>query len=119
MPAFDRYRLKASRLKQCNGPESVLLIARDVRDDGRADCVAEALFSGFSLERQVPGDHLSRSRYRFVNMSGVRTLVEPNYSAIRRPSIVPELLIRMLLVGYCFGIGSERRLCDEVHLNLA
>jgi transposase len=36
-----------------------------------------------------------------------------------RPSVDPELLIRMLIVGYCFGIRSERRLCEEVHLNLA
>jgi transposase len=40
-------------------------------------------------------------------------------SSIGRPSIDPELMIRMLLIGYCFGIRSERRLCDEVHLNLA
>ena len=43
----------------------------------------------------------------------------PFYSPIGRPSIDPELLIRMLLVGYCFGIRSKRRLCEEVHLNLA
>jgi Transposase domain (DUF772) len=43
----------------------------------------------------------------------------PSYSSIGRPSIDPELMIRMLLIGYCFGIRSERRLCDEVHLNLA
>ena len=43
----------------------------------------------------------------------------PFYSETGRPSIDPELLIRMLIVGYCFGIRSERRLCDEVHLNLA
>lgn len=41
------------------------------------------------------------------------------YSAIGRPSIDPELMLRMLIVGYCFGIRSERRLCEEVHLNLA
>jgi transposase len=43
----------------------------------------------------------------------------PFYSSIGRPSIDPELLVRMLLVGYCYGIRSERRLCEEVHLNLA
>jgi hypothetical protein len=43
----------------------------------------------------------------------------PYYSAVGRPSIDPELMIRMLIVGYCFGIRSERRLCEEVHLNLA
>ena len=43
----------------------------------------------------------------------------PYYSDVGRPSIDPELMIRMLIVGYSFGIRSERRLCDEVHLNLA
>ncbi|WP_201289920.1 transposase, partial [Escherichia coli] len=41
------------------------------------------------------------------------------YSPIGRPSIDPELMVRMLVVGYCYGIRSERRLCEEVHLNLA
>jgi len=56
---------------------------------------------------------------RFVDLSGVRAHLEPFYSNVGRPSIDPELMIRMLLVGYCYGIRSERRLCDEVHLNLA
>jgi transposase len=43
----------------------------------------------------------------------------PYYSDIGRPSIDPELMMRMLIVGYCSGIRSERRLCDEVHVNLA
>jgi transposase len=60
-----------------------------------------------------------RSIDRFVELSGVRTHLQPFYSEIGRPSIDPELMIRMLLVGYCFGIRSERRLCEEVHLNLA
>jgi transposase len=49
----------------------------------------------------------------------VRAHLGPYYSDVGRPSIDPELMIRMLIVGYCFGIRSERRLCDEVHLNLA
>eukprot|EP01037_Dinobryon_pediforme_P019492 gene19492-19919_t len=53
-----------------------------------------------------------------VDLDGIRAHVAPFYSPIGRPSIDPELLIRMLLVGYCFGIRSERRLCEEVHLNL-
>ena len=60
-----------------------------------------------------------RSIDRFVDLSGIRAHLRPFYSEIGRPSIDPELLIRMLLVGYCFGIRSERRLCEEVHLNLA
>src|SRR4029077_467149 len=73
----------------------------------------------FSLERHVPSDHLLRKIDRFVDLSGVRAHLEPYYSVVGRPSIDPELMIRMLLVGYCYGIRSERRLCDEVHLNLA
>src|ERR1700754_3411044 len=78
-----------------------------------------ALFYEFSLERHIPADHLLRSIDRFVDLEQVRQDLAPFYSSIGRPSIDPELMIRMLLIGYCFGIRSERRLCDEVHLNLA
>ena len=56
---------------------------------------------------------------RFVDLSDLRAHLGPYYSDVGRPSIDPELMIRMLIVGYCFGIRSERRLCEEVHLNLA
>src|ERR1700684_3336005 len=78
-----------------------------------------ALFYEFSLERHVPATHLLRSIDRFVDLSEVRSHLAPFYSSTRRPSIDPELLVRMLLVGYCYGIRSERRLCEEVHLTLA
>ena len=78
-----------------------------------------ALFYEFSLERHVPADHLLRSIDRFVELGELRRELAPFYSTIGRPSIDPELMIRMLIVGYCFGIRSERRLCEEVHLNLA
>ena len=78
-----------------------------------------ALFYEFSLDRHVPSDHLLRAIDRFVDLEGLRAHLASFYSPIGRPSIDPELLIRMLLVGYCFGIRSERRLCEEVHLNLA
>src|ERR1700756_2392959 len=78
-----------------------------------------ALFYEFSLERHIPADHLLRSIDRFVDLEQVRQDLAPFYSSIGRPSIDPELMIRMLLVGCCFGIRSERRLCDEVHLYLA
>jgi transposase len=78
-----------------------------------------ALFYEFSLEDHVPQDHLLRSIDRFVDLSGIRAHLADFYSHTGRPSVDPELLIRMLLVGYCFGIRSERRLCAEVHLNLA
>jgi transposase len=79
----------------------------------------EALFFGFSLERHVPVGHLLRAIDRFVDLSDLRARLAPFYSETGRPSVDPELLIRMLLVGYCHGIRSERRLCEEVHLNLA
>src|SRR6201991_2291199 len=77
------------------------------------------LFYEFSLERHVPADHLLRSIDRFVDLEEVRRELAPFYSNIGRPSIDPELMIRILLIGYCSGIRSERRLCEEVHLNLA
>src|ERR1700726_2488422 len=77
------------------------------------------LFYNFSLDAHVPGDHLLRSIGRFVDLSELRRELAPFYSTLGRPSIDPELMIRMLIVGYCFGIRSERRLCEEVHLNLA
>jgi transposase len=78
-----------------------------------------ALFYEFSLERHVPTDHLLRSIDRFVELGELRRELAAFYSTMGRPSIDPELMIRMLIVGYCFGIRSERRLCEEVHLNLA
>jgi transposase len=77
------------------------------------------LFYGFRLERHVPADHLLRSIDRFVDLGDIREQLRPFYSDTGRPSIDPELMIRMLIIGYCMGIRSERRLCDEVHLNLA
>ncbi len=86
---------------------------------GERTVMQEALFYSFSLERHVPEDHLLRRIDRFVDLSGLREHLRPYYSDTGRPSIDPELMIRMLLVGYCLGIRSERRLCEEVHLNLA
>lgn len=85
---------------------------------GERSVLQEALFYSFNLDRHVPMDHLLRSIDRFVDLSGVREHLQPFYSSTGRPSIDPELMVRMLIVGYCFGIRSERRLCDEVHLNL-
>ena len=86
---------------------------------GERTVMQESLFYEFSLERHVPHDHLLRSIDRFVDLSVIREHLRPFYSPIGRPSIDPELMIRMLIVGYCSGIRSERRLCEEVHLNLA
>ena len=79
----------------------------------------ECLFYEFRLDDHVPGDHLLRRIDCFLDLDGLRRHLGPYYGTTGRPSIDPELMIRMLIIGYCFGIRSERRLCDEVHLNLA
>ena len=78
-----------------------------------------ALFYGFRLDDHVPPDHLLRRIDAVLDLGFVREALAASYSASGRPSIDPELMLRMLLVGYLFGIRSERRLCEEVHLNLA
>ena len=77
------------------------------------------LFYDFCLDDHVPSDHLLRGIDGHADFEGLRQTLKPFYSQIGRPSIDPELMIRMLIVGYCMGIRSERRLCEEVHLNLA
>ena len=79
----------------------------------------DQLFYSFNLDSHVPSDHLLRGVDRFLDLGDLRRHLAPFYSHTGRPSIDPELMVRMLLVGYCFGIRSERRLCEEVHLNLA
>lgn len=86
---------------------------------GERQVLQTSLFHEFSLEDHVPADNLIRSIERFVDLSDIRRRLAPFYSAMGRPSIDPELMIRMPLVGACFGIRSERRLCQKVHLNLA
>ena len=66
---------------------------------GERTVMQEALFFGFSLERHVPSDRILRKIARFVDLPGVRAHLEPYYSEVGRPSINPELMIRMLLVG--------------------
>lgn len=81
---------------------------------------AEAqLFYAFDLESHVPSEHLLREIDRFLDMDGMREKLRPFYSHTGRPSIDPELIVRMLVIGYVMGIRSERRLCQDVHLNLA
>jgi transposase len=77
------------------------------------------LFYSFNLDDHVPTDHLLRGIDQFLDLSELHQHLAPFYSHTGRPSIDPQLLMRMLIVGYCFGIRSERRLCEEVHLNLA
>src|SRR4051794_36163623 len=80
---------------------------------------AEPLFHTFRLEDRVPGDQPLRAVDALPNTAFVRRVMAPRYSPIGRPSVDPELMVRVLLVGHLGGIRSERRLCAEVHLNLA
>src|ERR1700752_4379340 len=86
---------------------------------GRLDNRQQPLFYDFCLEDHFPQDHLLRRVAKVLDLSEVRKKLAPYYSDIGRPSLDPELMIRMLLIGYIYGIRSERRLCEEVHLNLA
>jgi transposase len=71
------------------------------------------------LEAAVPPDHLLRRLDRLLDLGELRRALTPHYGSRGRPSIPPKLLIRMALLGRLYGIGSERRLCEEVRYNLA
>ena len=88
---------------------------------GRQDGDQNQLFYLFNLEDRVPAGHLLRRINPLVRhaLTDLRERLVAFYSRIGRPSIDPELMIRMLIVGYCYGIRSERRLCEEVELHLA
>lgn len=77
------------------------------------------LFYSFHLEDHVPQNHLLRGINQHLDLTDLRHHLTDYYSHTGRPSIDPELMIRMLIIGYSYGIRSERRLCEEVHLNLA
>src|ERR1700724_3750594 len=79
----------------------------------------ESLFYYFRLEDQIPEDHLLRVIDCYVDLSFVRDRLKGLYSSTGRPSIDPEVLLRLLLVGYLYGISSERRLLEEVRMHLA
>jgi transposase len=78
-----------------------------------------SLFYDFCLEVYVPQDHQLRKIDALLDLSHLRNHLKDYYSHMGRPSVDPELMIRMLLIGYCYGIRSERQLCEDVHLNLA
>jgi transposase len=86
---------------------------------GRDEKDQEQFFYAFKLDDHIPKDHLLRSIDHFLDLSGLHDHLAPYYSHTGRPSIDPELMMRMLIVGYCYGIRSERQLCEEVKLNLA
>src|ERR1700757_167335 len=88
---------------------------------GRQDRDQGQLFYEFSLDEMIPTDHLLRRINVFATavLSDLHQQLKGSSSDIGRPSVEPELMIRMLLVGYCYGIRHERRLCQEVALHLA
>ena len=86
---------------------------------GRRNQDQEQLFYEFRLEEAVPDDHLVRKIKVLLDLSWVYTELAPYYSDVGRPSIDPELMIRMLIIGYVFAIRSERQICREVRVNLA
>ena len=89
------------------------MMGRQDRDQGR-------LFYEFNPDDVIPRDHLLRRMNGFVAaaLDDLHQQLRPFYSDIGRPSVDPELMIRMLIVGYCYGIRHERRLCEEVKLHL-
>jgi transposase len=86
---------------------------------GRLKSEQAQLFYQFRLDDAVPEDHLARKIDAALDLSWLRSELVPHYSSTGRPSIDPELMIRMLVVGYVFALRSERLICREVQVNLA
>ena len=86
---------------------------------GRLERGQEQLFYAFNLEDAVPQDHLVRGIEAVLDLSWVHGALAPHYSNLGRPLIDPELMLRMLILGYVFAIRSERQLVREVQVNLA
>ena len=80
---------------------------------------SEALFYYFRLEDQIPENHLLRLIDKHISFEFVRQRLKDSYSETGRPSIDPELLLRILLIGYLYGITSERKLVEELGMHLA
>ena len=97
----------------------IALFSGVIKMMGRQSGGQDHLFYSFDLESVVPQKHLLRGIDRCLDLTDLRHYLAEYYSHTGRPSIDPELMIRMLVVGYCYGIRSERRLCEEVQLNLA
>src|SRR3954463_16659307 len=90
------------------------MMGRQIGDQAR-------LFYEFRLDDRVPKSHLLRRINVFVTavLADMHEQLKPYYSEIGRPSVDPELMIRMLIVGYCYGLRSERKLCEEVEMSRA
>jgi transposase len=72
------------------------------------------------IDDRIPKNHLLRRINAFMTeaLAFVHEQLDPYYSEIGRPSIDPELMLRMLIIGYCYGLRSERKLTQEVELHL-
>jgi transposase len=86
---------------------------------GRLDHDQEELFYSFRLDEAVPDDHPVRKIAAVLDLSWVHSELAPYYPKMGRPSIDPELMVRMLIIGYVFAIRSERAICRDVQVNLA
>src|SRR5215831_11529160 len=86
---------------------------------GRLNHDQAQLFYSFSLEEAVPNDHPIRKIAAVLDLSWIRSELAPFYPEMGRPSIDPELMLRMLIIGYAFAIRSERAICRDVQVNLA
>jgi transposase len=86
---------------------------------GRLTAGQGQFFYAFHLDEVVPADHVVRRIDAVLDLGWIHKELAPFYSNTGRPSIDPELMIRMLLVGYVFAIRSERGICAEVRVNLA
>jgi transposase len=86
---------------------------------GRLKQDQQQLFYSFRLEEAVPQDHPIRKIAAVLDLSWIRSELAPFYPEMGRPSIDPELMLRMLIIGYAFAIRSERAICRDVQVNLA
>ncbi len=86
---------------------------------GRLKSSQDQFFYNFCLDDVVPADHLVRRIDAVLDLSWLHEELRPCYSHTGRPSIDPELMMRMLIIGYVFAVRSERQLCSEVQVNLA
>ena len=117
--SFEPISLKKSLLRRGKSPDSFGFGGGEDLEVMDKQAAPAKLLYDFEIESHVPGDHLLRQVDRFLDLGDIRARLQPFYSHLGRPTIDPELIVRMLLIGYLTGIRSERRLCEEVHLNLA
>jgi hypothetical protein len=106
-------------LRSASTSSIVLLNDRSLAKMGFQIDSQERLFYSFNLEDHVPQNHILRGINQYLDLNELHPDLAEHYSNIGSPSIDPELMIRMLIIGYSFDICYERRLCEEVHRNLA